>query len=118
MKYEIIKNKFIKIKKEELAYIDNVARTSSNKILSEYEKLKIYRTLNNYQNELNIMLKRLWDEVPKPELLTRENLNDVIIEFDLDKDYLSSLNFYSEFHKRNLFEQLWINSETGKFEVT
>ena len=44
MKYEIIKNKFIKIKKEELAYIDNVARTSSNKILSEYEKLKIYRT--------------------------------------------------------------------------
>lgn len=118
MKYEIIKNKFIKIKKEELAYIDNVARTSSNKILSEYEKLKIYRTLNNYQNELNIMLKRLWDEVPKPELLTRENFKEIIIEFDVDKNFLSSVNFSFDEYKKYLLEDLGIDAETHKFKLT
>ena len=118
MKYEEIKNKFIKLKKEELAYIDNVARISSNKILTEYEKLKIYRTLNNYQNELNIMLKRLWDEVPKPELLTRENFKEIIIEFDVDKNFLSSVNFSFDEYKKYLLEDLGIDEETHKFKLT
>ena len=37
MNCELIKNEFIKLKKEELNYIDNVAKTSSTKKLSEYE---------------------------------------------------------------------------------
>ena len=45
MNYELNKNEFEKIKREELEYIDSIAQISSNKILSETEKLEIYRTL-------------------------------------------------------------------------
>ena len=47
MNYELVKNKVVTLKKEELAYIDNIARISSIKTLSEYEKLEIYRNLKN-----------------------------------------------------------------------
>ena len=118
MDFELNKSIFINLKKEELNYIDSIAKISSNRLLSETEKLEVYRTLNNYNIKLNEILKNLLRTFQRDDTLTKDNLNDVIIEFDLDKDYLSSLNFYSEFHKRNFFEQLWINSETGKFEVT
>ena len=49
MNYELNKKEFEKIKREELAYIDSIAQISSNKTLSETEKLEIYRTLNNYE---------------------------------------------------------------------
>ena len=39
MNYELNKNEFEKIR-EELEYIDSIAQISSNKILSETEKLK------------------------------------------------------------------------------
>ena len=42
MNYEEVKNEFIKLKKEELAYIDQISKISKNKILSEYEKIEIY----------------------------------------------------------------------------
>ena len=59
MNYELNKNEFEKIKREELAYIDSIAQISSNKTLSETEKLEIYRTLNNYEIKLNEILKKL-----------------------------------------------------------
>ena len=34
MNYELVKNKVLTLKKEELAYIDNIARISSTKTLS------------------------------------------------------------------------------------
>ena len=37
MNYELIKDEFIKLKREELDYIDNIAKISSIKKLSEYE---------------------------------------------------------------------------------
>ena len=52
MEYELIKNNFINLKKEELNYIDSISKISSEKILSENEKLKIYRVLNNYKIKL------------------------------------------------------------------
>lgn len=57
MNYELNKNEFEKIKREELEYIDSIAQISSNKILSETEKLEIYRTLNSYEIKLNEILK-------------------------------------------------------------
>ena len=56
MNYELYKNEFEKIKREELAYIDSIAQISSNKTLSETEKLEIYRTLNCYKIKLNEIL--------------------------------------------------------------
>ena len=61
MNYELLKNEVIKLKMEELEFIDNVAKISSNKTLSEFEKLEIYRTLNNYKIKLNKILKKLWN---------------------------------------------------------
>ena len=90
MDFELNKSKFINLKKEELNYIDSIAKISSNRLLSETEKLEVYRTLNNYNIKLNEILKNLLRIFQRDDTLTKDNLNDVIIEFDLDKDYLSA----------------------------
>lgn len=97
MNYELIKSEFIKLKREELEYIDNIAKMSSNKILSESEKLEIYRALNNYQVKISEILKELrW------KLAKEENLKELIIEFDLPKNYLSSINFLNDQDKNGV----------------
>lgn len=118
MNFELIKNEFIKFKTEELYYINNIAKISSDKILSELEKLDIYRTLNNYKIKLNEILKKIWSTFPKDDSLTKENLKDVIIEIDLEKNYLSSLNFRYDEQKKVVLEKLWVDPETLKFKLT
>lgn len=118
MDYELYKKEFEKIKKEELVYIDRVNQISRNKILSEKEKLEIYRTLNNYRIKLNDILKKLWTTFPKDNILFDDNLSDVVIEIDLPKDYLSSLSFCSDDEKKYLLEKLWIDSDEMKFKLT
>lgn len=113
MNYELIKSEFIKLKREELEYIDNIAKMSSNKILSESEKLEIYRALNNYQVKISEILKELrW------KLAKEENLKELIIEFDLPKNYLSSINFLNDQDKKFILEELGIDVETLKFRLT
>ena len=118
MNYELIKEEFIKSKKEELDYIDSITKISSNKILSEYEKLEIYRTLKNYEIKLNEICDRLYKEAIKNIELKKDNLKNVILEFNLDKNYLSSINLCYEQHKEKLLECLGIDSETFKFKLT
>ena len=118
MNYELNKNEFEKIKRDELSYIDSIAQISSNKTLSETEKLEIYRTLNNYEIKLNEILKKLWSTFPRDESLTKDNLKDVIIEIDLPKDYLSSLNFRYDEQRKYVLEKLWIDAESLKFKLT
>lgn len=118
MNFELVKNEFIKLKKEELEYIDNVAKISSNRILSEYEKLEIYRTLNNYQVELEKMFKKLLIELEKNIDLKNSNYDDIIIEFDIDKNFLSSVEFDYEEQKKYRLYDLVIDSETFKFKLT
>ena len=43
MDYELLKEDFIKLKKEELDYIDNISKLSKSKKFTEYEKIEIYR---------------------------------------------------------------------------
>lgn len=45
------------------------------------------------------------------------NIGAAIIEFDLPKDYLSSLNFQNDKQKRNVLRSLWIDAETLKFKL-
>lgn len=118
MNYELIKNEFIKLKREELNYIDSITKISSNKILSELEKLEIYRKLNNYEVKLNEILKRFKSELLKDKQLIRKNLKNVIIEFNLDKTYLSSVNFNHDQYKNYILEDLGIDIETYKFKLT
>ena len=117
MNYEQLKSEFIKLKKEELDYIDNIAKISCNKVLSEKEKIEIYRDLKNYQLKLNEMLKKFYDALIKEKQLTRENLKDIIIEFDVDKNYLSSVRFHDEYYKKNTLEKLGIDIENLKFKL-
>ena len=118
MNYELIKNELIKIKKEELNYIDSVTKISSNKILSETEKLDVYRTLNSYQVKLTEMFRNLCYELIKNKQSIDINYKDVIIELDVDKNYLSSVKFDYEEQKKYLLEDLGINPETFKFKLT
>lgn len=118
MNYELSKSEFKKIKREELEYIDSVTQISSYKTLSELEKLEIYRTLNSYKIKLNEILKRLSSSFLEDDSSTKYNLEDVIIEIDLPKDYLSPLNFRHDEQKKYVLEKLGIDAETLKFQLT
>lgn len=121
MNYELINGEFIKLKKEELDYldyIDNIAKISSNKILSETEKLDVYRTLNSYQVKLTEMFRNLCCALIKKKQSTDVNYDDVIIEFDIDKNFLSSVKFDYEEQKNYLLTTLGVDTETFKFKLT
>ena len=119
MNYESIKNKFIELKKEELKYVDNVAKISSSRILTEYEKLEIYRKINDYQTRLYEILERLRKEVFKNEHISVDNLKDVIIEFDVDKSFLSSAGIkYEEYKKDICSDYFGVDLDTSKFRLT
>ena len=118
MDYELVKNEFIKLKKDELSYIDSIAKISSSKILSEYEKLEIYRNLKKYELKLNESLKMLFKKMREEKILEKIDFEDVIIEFDLNKNFLSFVKFNSNRHKKYVLESLKIDSETYKFKLT
>ena len=113
-----IANEFIKLKKEELTYIDNIAKISSNKILSEYEKIEIHRTLNNFKNELTDLSKKLFNELIKRKEQLSNIYDDSIIEFDIDKSFLSSLKFKYEEQEKYVLNGLGINENTLTFKLT
>lgn len=115
MNCELIKAEFIQLKRDELDYVDNIVKISSHKILSESEKFDIYRMLNRYKVKLNEILQRLQCIVLRDDSLDFE---DIIIEFDLDKNYLSSLKFYSNDQKNYILKSLGVDTETLKFKLT
>ena len=85
MKYEIIK-----IKKEELNYIDNIAKLSSTRKLSEKEKLEVYQTLESYKEKLKALFEKYYLKLIKDENKDYD-IDEVIIKFNIDKSYLSSI---------------------------
>ena len=118
MNYKLVKEEFIKLKKEELAYIDSIADISSKKILMEEEKLNVHRTLKVYEKKITEMSKKLFEEIRKEKELESENLKDILIEFDIDKNFLSSLKFKYEYSKKNILENLGIDINNFKFKLT
>lgn len=119
MEYELLKKEFIDLKKEEFEYMDNIARISSNKTLSEYEKLKIYRKLNDYIIRLDVIANNL-DKVISRNIIDNKmvELNKQIIEFGIDKSFLSSVNFIDIQYKEDIFRSLGININTYKYELS
>lgn len=113
MNYEYLKKEFIKLKKEELIYIDNISKVSSNKILPEYEKLEFYRGLNNYITKLDDLIDKLGKAATEDDTL-KENFENLFIEFDLDKNYLSSLKYNRDY----VLACLGINIDTLKFKIS
>lgn len=115
MNYENLKNEFIKLKKEELDYINNICRISSNKRLSESEKLEIYRTLKELKDRINEKLKQLRHEVYIKVEEYDKNPSEIIIEFDIDENYLSS---FSKDYKERILRHLGINYKINKFQLS
>ena len=115
MNFELAKEEYIKLKKEKFNYIDNISKISSKKELSEYEKLEIYRSLKEYEFKLTEAIKRIKNEAFKirGDLTTNCLLRNTIIEFDLEKSFLSSIN---PDKKKIIFDQLKIDIETFKFK--
>ena len=113
MNYEYLKKEFIKLKKEELIYIDNISKVSSNKILPEYEKLEFYRGLNNYITKLDDLIDKLGKAATEDDTL-KGNFENLFIEFDLDKNYLSSLKYNRDY----VLACLGINIDTLKFKIS
>lgn len=62
MNIEELKHEFIKLKIEELTYINSIYM-SSNRVFSSQEKVLMYRKLNDYKNRLDEMLKKIFDYI-------------------------------------------------------
>ncbi len=110
MKYEIIK-----IKKEELNYIDNIAKISSTRKLSEKEKLEIYQTLESYKEKLKVLLEKYYLKLIKDENKDYD-FDEVIIKFNIDKNYLSSIKDAEK--RKNLMIYLDINPYEYTYYLT
>ena len=113
MDYETIKNEFIELKKEELNYIYYISRTSLSKKLSDHEKLEMYRKLKDFEIRLNEVSQRLRKSAFQDKRIRMLDFNDVIIDFEIDRNYLSTLNYDREY----VLELLRINPETFRFEM-
>lgn len=120
MSFEELKEEFIKIKKEELDYIKKILEIRSKRLLSEYERLEIYRTIIKYQNKLDELVKEIFLEFrndKKSKLYQKDN-SEVIIEIDLDKKIIGLLSNYSDYSKEKTLKSLGINQENYKYEFT
>lgn len=124
MDYEFLKEEFIKLKKEELDYIDNISKLSKSKKFTEYEKIEIYRKLKSYEIKINEMYKLLVVESWKyyknnEEELTKKHFRDIIIvQFDINKDFLSSIDFSYDKQKEYILKNLGIDLDSLKFKLT
>lgn len=90
MNIEKLKEEFIKLKKEELAYLDNVAKLSLKNALSQEEKLNIYRKVKYYENE-NIKYNKLFLKVIF-ENDYDEDYNKVLIDIKLNPNFFNEIN--------------------------
>ena len=124
MDYELVKDELKKVKLEEFKYIDSIAKLSSEKILSEHEKLTICRNLKKYEIKINDMYKKVLNEINKDELIGKGyKNNEVVLEIGLDKSYLSSTkNYFSTFPSFwrgiGILSRLGIDEKTFKYKLT
>ena len=56
-KIEQLKEKIIDLKKKELEYVESIVKTGNDRILTDEEKLNIYRSLEKYKDMFNEAIK-------------------------------------------------------------
>ena len=116
MNYKELKEKYIKLKKEELEFVNNVSIESSKRVLREEEKLTIYRKLNRYANEICELLKSIMDTDSYYEEFVSSEDDKIILEFGVENDYLSSLKLPSDW-KKIVFDSLFIDIKDYKCKL-
>lgn len=132
MNYEQLKKAFIKLKKEQLSYIDEIVKISFDKLLSENVKLQIYRKLKEYDLALYDIRRELRAECEK-ELKEkygdffdinfgydnrREIFRTAFIEFDLDVNFLNEINFETDWDEWKFYNRLGIDRKSKHYKYT
>ncbi len=116
MKFDELKEKFIKLKKEELAYIDDVAKKGMKEKLTEKEVLEAYRKINDFAKNINELLTKIFNCATKNK---KELINEdgIIFDFDINKDYFSCVEGTQDYVDYAL-KLVLINPNKHKVEVT
>ena len=115
MNIEEVKEEFIKLKKEELAYLDNIAKLGYQKTFSQEEKLNIYRRLKFYENENAKFYKILSDILYKSK---EENMDKVFIEIKLKDDFFNKVSDIFNRHRYLILRRYNINLENNSYILT
>ena len=115
MNIEKLKEEFIKLKKEELAYLDNIAKLGYQKTFSQEEKLNIYRRLKFYENENAKFYKILSDIL---YISKEENMDKVLIEIKLKDDFFNKVSDIFNRHRYLILRRYNINLETNSYILT
>lgn len=115
MDIEKLKKEFIKLKKEELAYLDNIAKLGYQKTFSQEEKLNIYRRLKFYENENAKFYKILSDILYKSK---EENMDKVLIEIKLKDDFFNKVSDIFNRHRYLILRRYNINLENNSYILT
>ena len=112
MKFEDLKKEYIKLRKEELKYFDNVINESRNRIFSEKEKLDIYRKANKYEKDLCDLMDKMREQARIEGFYKKYGLYNMIFTFSVDKNLFS--NIKSEDYRRHLLRDLYIDIKDYK----
>ena len=115
MNIEEVKEEFINLKKEELAYLDNIAKLGYQKTFSQEEKLNIYRKLKFYENENAKFYKILSDILYKSK---EENMDKVLIEIKLKDDFFNKVSDIFNRHRYLILRRYNINLENNSYILT
>lgn len=118
MNFELIKQEFISLKKEELAYLDNIARTSRIKALTEYEKLQVYRKVTYYEDSLKEVFEKLRIKGREEKLITLENIKNICLEIEVDENFLAVINFDDPEEKDDMLDFLGIDPKSYRIKYT
>lgn len=115
MDIEKLKKEFIKLKSEELEYLDNIAKLGYQKTFSQEEKLNIYRKLKFYENENAKFYKILSDILYKSK---EENMDKVLIKIKLKNDFFNKVSDIFNRHRYLILRRYNINLETNSYILT
>ena len=112
MNLEQLKQKFIKIKKEQLKYVADIASLSKEKKFTEHENLKIYRNLKKYEKEISNLAKQIIETSKLENKKIR--FDEIVIEFDLN-NYYDSLKIDNQYRKEYVLSILNVENNKCKF---
>lgn len=115
MNIEKLKEEFIKLKKEELAFLDNIAKLGYQKTFSQEEKLNIYRKLKFYENENARFYKLLSDILYESK---EKNMGKVFIEIKLKDDFFNKVSDIFNRHRNLILRRYNINLENNSYILT
>ena len=115
MNIEEVKEEFIKLKKEELAFLDNIAKLGYQKTFSQEEKLNIYRKLKFYENENARFYKLLSDILYESK---EKNMDKVFIEIKLKDDFFNKVSDIFNRHRYLILRRYNINLENNSYILT